>query len=247
MDKKIRVTIWNEFTHEKQDEYVKSIYPNGLHATIKEALDGNEDFDIRLAALDDPDNGLPDEVLNNTDVLLWWGHMRHQDVPDALVEKIVSRVYRDGMGFIALHSAHHSKVFRRLVGATGDLSWGDNTSEIVWNLLPQHPIAKGIPAKFLLEEEEMYGEPFMVPQPDELVFASWYKSGNIFRSGMTFYRGCGKIFYLQPGHESCRSFHNPLIQRIISNAIYWAYNPEPGYLDHECPYVKPVIDEFGIR
>ena len=246
MDKKIRVTIWNEFTHEKTNEYVKSIYPNGLHATIKEALDGNEDFEIRLAALDDPDQGLPDEVLNNTDVLMWWGHMRHPEVDDALVERIVSRVYRDGMGFIAMHSAHHSKPFRRLVGSTGDLSWGDDQPEIVWNLLPQHPIAQGIPAKFFLELEEMYGEPFMIPPPDELVFASWFKNGNLFRSGLCYYRGCGKIFYFQPGHESCRSFHNPNVQRVLSNAIYWAYNPEPGYLDHDCPHVPSVVQEFGI-
>jgi len=220
--KKINVTIWNEFTHEKTDAHVKEIYPDGLHATIKSWQDKDETLNVRLAALDDPDNGLPDEVLNSTDVLLWWGHMRHHDVPDALVEKIRRRVITDGMGFVPLHSAHASKPFAAIIGTDGSLAWGDNQPEILWNLLPAHPIAAGIPESIILESEEMYGEYFNIPQPDELVFTSWFKHGNIFRSGCCFYRGIGKIFYFQPGHEECRSFHNEYIQKIINNAIHWA-------------------------
>jgi len=247
MDKKIRVTIWNEFTHEKHNDFVKSIYPNGLHATIKSYLDANEDFEIRLAALDDPDQGLPDDVLNNTDVLLWWGHMRHGDVDDNLVNKIVHRVYTQGMGFIALHSGHHSKPFRKLVGATGNLSWGDDQPEIVWNVNPGHPIAAGIPEKFLLEKEELYSEPFFIPQPNELVFTSWFKNGNIFRSGCCFYRGIGRIFYFQPGHESCRSYHNPHVIRVISNAIYWANNSDPVVKDNGAPWIPSTVNELGLE
>ena len=177
MAKTINVTIWNEYRHEKSDENVAKLYPNGLHAAIGEFLSKNDDMKITLAALDDPDQGLPDEVLNNTDVLLWWGHMNHGEVKDDLVERIRQRVYVGGMGFIALHSAHHSKPFRAIVGTTGNLLWGDNQKEIIWNIMPSHPIAAGIPAHFELPEEELYAEPFQIPQPDAHIFEGWYEHG----------------------------------------------------------------------
>ncbi len=245
---KIRVTVWNEFRHEKKSEVVKALYPNGLHAKIKEFLDECDDLEVRLAALDDPDQGLPDDVLNNTDVLIWWGHVAHKEVDDALVEKIRSRVYTGKMGFIALHSAHKSKPFMSIVGTNGNLSWGRNQKEIVWNLLPSSPIAAGIPDHFLLEEEELYSEPFFIPQPDALVFTSWYEDGNIFRSGACYLRGAGKVFYFQPGHETCRSFYNPYVQRIIKNAVHWAYPTETGMeINDECPHLKGIriVDEFN--
>lgn len=237
MGEKIRVTIWNEFRHEKTDPEAKAIYPNGLHATVKEFLDKNDDMEVRLAALDDPDQGLPDEVLNNTDVLMWWGHCAHHEVSDELVAKIKDRVYKDGMGFIGMHSAHHSKPFKSILGTTGNLCWGDNMKEVVWNLFPSHDIAQGIPAGFELEEDELYGEPFFIPQPDDLVFGSWFETGNIFRSGVCYYREKGRIFYFQPGHETCRSFYNPYVQKILTNAVRWAkphVNPE---IEDACPHI----------
>ena len=137
---KIRVTVWNEFRHEKTKEAVKAIYPDGLHAVIKSFLDKTGDMEVRLAALDDPDQGLPDNVLENTDVLIWWGHMAHKEVNDELVAKIQQRVYLGKMGFIALHSGHHSKPFRAIVGTNGNLTWGRNQKEVMWNLLPAFPI-----------------------------------------------------------------------------------------------------------
>ena len=227
---KIRVTIWNEFRHEKTKEHVKAIYPDGLHATIKAFLDKNEDLEVRLAALDDPDQGLPDDVLENTDVLLWWGHMAHGEVNDELVKKIQNRVYLGKMGFIALHSGHHSKPFKAIVGTNGNLSWGRDQKEIMWNLLPAHPIAAGIPDHFIIEKEELYCEPFYIPQPDELVFGAWYE-----------------VFYFQPGHESCPSYHNEYVQRIITNAVYWAKPNEIVYpIENKCPHVQyKVTDEFN--
>ena len=216
---KIRVTAWNEFRHEKSNEYVKSIYPDGIHGLIKQFLETQDDIEVTLAALDDPDNGLPDDVLNNTDVLIWWGHMAHHEVPDDLVERIRHRVYTKGMGLIVLHSGHHSKVFRQVVGTNGNLSWGRDQKEVVWNLLPSHPIAQGIPDHFTLTTEELYCEPFYVPQPDALVFGSWFEDGFIFRSGLCYLRGAGKVFYFQPGHESCPSYHNEYVQKIITNAV----------------------------
>ena len=241
--KPIKVTIWNEFTHEKTNEAVKAIYPEGIHGYLKSVLQSDE-IEITLAALDDPDQGLPDEVLNNTDVLMWWGHMRHHEVNDALVEKIKNRVYTQGMGFIALHSAHMSKPFRAIVGTSGNLLWGDDQQELLWTILPAHPIAAGIPEHIDLVQEEMYGEPFMIPQPDELVFAGWFRHGNLFRSGCCFYRGLGKVFYFQPGHESCRSYFNPYVQKILKNAIQWA---KPNDLTgarypSSCDYVKKIVE-----
>ncbi len=246
MASKIRVTAWNEFRHERSNEYVKSIYPDGIHGLIKQFLETQDDIEVTLASLDDPDNGLPDEVLNNTDVLIWWGHMAHHEVPDALVERIRHRVYTKGMGLIVLHSGHHSKVFRAVVGTNGNLSWGRDQKEVVWNLLPSHPIAAGIPDHFTLETEELYCEPFYVPQPDALVFGSWFEDGFIFRSGLCYLRGAGKVFYFQPGHESCPSYHNEYVQKIITNAVRWA---KPACFGYEIPEGAPMmtykpIDEF---
>ena len=244
---KIRVTVWNEFRHEKTKENVKALYPNGLHAVIKEFLEADcDDVEVTLAALDDEFQGLPDERLENTDVLIWWGHMAHKEVDDELVKKIQKRVFLGKMGFIALHSGHHSKPFKAIVGTNGNLSWGRNQREVIWNLMPAHPITAGIPDHFVLESEELYTEPFYIPQPDELVFGGWYEDGYIFRSGLCYYRGAGKVFYFQPGHDSCKSFYNPYVRRVIENAVHWAKPNEIAYeiLD-KCPHLlTAVTDEF---
>lgn len=244
--KKINVVVWNEFRHEKKSEKVAAIYPNGLHAVIKEFLDKDEELEVSLAALDDEACGLPDERLENIDVLVWWGHMAHGDVPDELVKKIQARVYEGKMGFVALHSAHHSKPFKAIVGTNGNLTWGRNQKEIIWNMMPSHEICEGIPDHFTLESEELYSEPFYIPQPDALIFGGWFEDGNIMRAGACFHRGAGKLFYFQPGHETCRSFFNPHVQRVIRNAIHWArptvsYPVDPGCIKQ----ISPVIDEFN--
>ena len=230
----INVTIWNEFRHEKTKEVVRAIYPDGLHACIKDFLSSEADMNVRLASLDEPAQGLTDEILNGTDVLLWWGHMHHDEVSDELVEKIKTRVL-GGMGFVPLHSAHHSKPFKAILGATGNLTWGRNQTAIVWNLCPTHPIAKDVPASFTLFEE-LYAEPFYIPKPDDLIFGTWFEDGNVFRGGATFTRGLGKIFYFHPGHESCTSFKNEYVQKIIKNAIRWCapVNIESGFNTEGC-------------
>lgn len=244
--KKINVTIWNEFRHEKTEDCVKALYPDGIHAFIKGFLDANEDMNVRIASLDEPEQGLPDEVLESTDVLLWWGHMAHREVSDALVEKIRTRVLTGKMGFVPLHSAHRSKPFMTLLGTNGNLSWGRDQKEIIWNMLPAHDIAAGVPDHFLLECEELYSEPFFIPQPDELIFGGWFEDGHIMRAGATFYRGAGKIFYFQPGHESCRAYYHPHVQRIITNAIRWVKPNDFGFsIEDKCPHVTwKTTDEF---
>ena len=242
----INVTIWNEFRHEKQNEKDKAIYPDGIHAYIKGFLSKEEDMNVVICARDDPAQGLTEELLDSTDVLLWWGHMYHAEVDDALVERVKQRVL-NGMGFVPLHSAHHSKPFKAILGATGNLTWGRNQTAIVWNLCPTHPIASEIPAHFTLFEE-LYAEPFFIPKPDDLIFGTWYEDGNLFRGGATFKRGLGKIFYFHPGHEGCESFKNEYVQRIIKNAIRWCAPVKlmDGFeldgcihqLDEESPYKK---------
>ena len=241
----INVTIWNEFRHEKSNEKVKEIYPDGIHAYLAGVL-RCDDFRITLAALDDPDQGLPDEVLNNTDVLIWWAHMHHWEVTEETAERVKNRVFA-GMGLICLHSSHYSKVIQKVVGMTGHLTWGDEVKEILWNVNPTHPIAAGIPTHFVLPKEEIYGEPFQIPEPDELIFIGWYETGQVFRSGCTWRRGYGKVFYFQPGHESVPTFYNEYVQRIIKNAIYWAApSHTEGYkLQEGSPYIGgfPVTEE----
>lgn len=238
----IRVTVWNEGIHEKTSNEVAGVYPAGIHGCIKNFLSAAEDMTVQTATLSQRRCGLSDEVLENTDVLIWWGHMAHDKVPDKLVEKIHKRVLA-GMGLIVLHSGHHSKIFRSLMGTTCNLRWRDADRERLWCINPTHPIAKGVPAHFSLTVEEMYGEQFDIPTPDEIVFLGWFAGGEVFRSGCTWKRGLGKIFYFQPGHESNPTFHNENIQKIIINAVRWA-NPDFAIKEPiDCPNKKIPPEE----
>jgi len=221
MAEKIKVTIYNEYAHEKTNPAAIKHYPNGMHNVIKDFLSVNPDFEITTVTMELPDCGLTDELLKNTDVLIWWGHMRHGDVSDEVTERVKRRVL-NGMGFIPLHSSHMSKPFHALMGTSCRLHWSDDHKEVVWTVIPSHPIAKDVPEYFVIEAEEMYGEPFGIPNPDEVVFIGWFNHGNVFRSGVTFKRGHGKIFYFQPGHEANPTYYNKHVQKVIENAVYWA-------------------------
>lgn len=258
----VRVTIWNETLseadlqqvienipaeHREQarahflagDEAVRQIYPGGIHGVLREKLGVETDFTVRTATLDQPDNGLGEEVLAETDVLIWWGHLAHVKVDEATVDR-VQRSVLSGMGLIVLHSGHHSKIFRRLMGTTCSLNWRDVGEKTrLWVVAPTHPIAEGIGPFIELEHEEMYGEHFDIPVPDELVFISWYQGGEVFRSGCCWTRGYGRIFYFSPGHETHASFHNPQIIRVLSNAVRWAA-PRLARTELGCPNVQPL-------
>jgi trehalose utilization protein len=221
MNERVRVTVWNEFRHERSNAAVAAIYPEGIHAVLAASL-GAAGFVVRTATLDDPAHGLPADVLAATDVLLWWGHKAHEEVRDEVAASVQARVL-DGMGLIALHSAHFSKPFKRLMGTSCDLKWRvAGERERLWVVAPGHPIAEGLPERIELEPEEMYGEPFDVPAPEELVLVSWFQGGEVFRSGCCWRRGLGRIFYFRPGHETYSSYHHPQVQRVILNAVRWA-------------------------
>ena len=219
---KLKVTVWNEYLHEVEDENIGKLYPKGIHGCIAEFLE-KAGMKTHAATLREPEHGLTDEVLNNTDVLIWWGHMAHQEVADKIVDRVYARVL-SGMGLIVLHSGHASKIFGKICGTdTGALKWRDvGEKEILWVVDPSHPIVDGLPEKIIIPHEEMYGEYFSIPSPDELVFISWFEGGEVFRSGICYNREKGKVFYFRPGHESFKTFYIPEIQQVIINAVKWA-------------------------
>ncbi|GGA29938.1 ThuA domain-containing protein [Paenibacillus physcomitrellae] len=219
----LKVTVWNEYRHEREDEKVAEIYPSGIHEAIGGYLAQDGTLEIRTATLDEPEHGLTDEVLADTDVLIWWGHVAHHEVRDDIVQKVRDRVL-DGMGLIVLHSAHASKIFEMLLGThTGRLKWREEgEKERLWVVEPNHPIAAGLGEYIELPQEEMYGERFEIPAPDELVFISWFEGGEVFRSGCCYKRGKGKLFYFRPGHESFPTYHHPDVIKVIANAVHWA-------------------------
>ena len=238
MNDKINVTVWNEFRHEKSNESVKKLYPNGMHALIASELEKTGDMYLRTATLDEPEHGLTDEVLNSTDVLIWWGHIAHGEVKDEIVEKVKKRIL-EGMGLIVLHSGHFSKIFRSMLGTNCSLKWREVAEkERLWNVEPGHPITQGIGEYIELPNTEMYGERFDIPTPDKLIFVSWFEGGEVFRSGCCWERGHGRIFYFRPGHETYPIFHNETIIKVITNAVRWA-KPRIMIKDN-CPNVEPL-------
>lgn len=230
----IRVTVWNEYRHEKSDAAVRQVYPEGLHAPIAAYL-RQQGMQARVATLDEPENGLPAAVLAETDVLTWWGHMAHGEVSDAVVARVQQRVL-EGMGLLVLHSGHFSKVFQTLMGTTCNLIWREaDERERIWVVEPGHPIAAGLGPYFEIPREEMYGERFDVPAPEELVFVSWFEGGEVFRSGCCYQRGKGRIFYFRPGHETYPTYYHKEVLHVIANAIKWA-----------APVAGPAV-EYGNR
>jgi trehalose utilization protein len=224
MNRKINVTIFNEFFHESTVETVRAIYPQGIHGAIKGFLEKDSAIGvIRTATQQDHREALSQEVLDDTDVLIWWGHMKHHEVDDNVASAVVNRVI-NGMGLVVLHSGHASKPFQRLLGTdTYNLRWREAGEKVrLWNIAKNHPITQGLGQTFAVPHDETYGEPFGIPAPDELIFLSWFQGGEVFRSGCTWRRGEGKIFYLQNGHETFPVYHQKEIQLIITNAVKWA-------------------------
>ena len=239
----IRVLVWNEFCHEKTDDSVKTVYPDGIHQAIADFLKTDEDIEVRCATLDDENCGISEEVLSNTDVLIWWGHMKHDCVSDEVAYMIRDAVL-DGMGAIFLHSAHHSKPFKYLLGTSCNLTWRESDdAELLWVVEPSHPITAGIDRYFKLEHEETYGEPFVVPTPDKLLLLSNFSGGEVFRSGCLYERGNGKVFYFRPGHETYPTYKVPEVQSIIKNAVRFI---APTYRQKiTCPHVRFIDDPEG--
>jgi trehalose utilization protein len=236
----MRIRVWNEFLHEGRNPAVAAIYPDGIHGAIAAALRaGLPEATVTTATLAMPEHGLDDDALAATDVLLWWGHLAHQRVDDGVVERVHARVLA-GMGLIVLHSAHLSKIFRRLMGTSCNLLWREaDDRELLWTVAPTHPIAAGVPHPLVLPRHEMYGEFFDIPAPDELVFVSSFSGGEVFRSGCCFRRGKGRVFYFSPGHETYPVYHQAEIQRVLCNAVRWAFPETISPIDNRRSIESP--------
>jgi trehalose utilization protein len=220
----LTVTVWGENIHERRDPRVTRIYPDGMHVTIAAGLRARlgDGAVVRTATLDQEEHGLTDDVLASTDVLTWWGHAAHEQVDDGVVARVQQAVL-NGMGLVVLHSGHHSKIFTRLMGTTCSLRWREADDRvIVWTVNPTHPIAAALPAPFIVPADEMYGEFFDIPRPDDLVFLSTYTGGEVFRSGCCWRRGWGRVFYFAHGHETYPVYHQAEVQQVIANGVTWA-------------------------
>jgi trehalose utilization protein len=233
----IRVTVWHEYRHEKKNPKVAEIYPDGMHEAIASYLRTVPGLQVRTATLDEPDHGLTKEVIDSTDVFTWWGHMAHGDVRDDIVTQVHNRII-NGAGIVVLHSGHFSKIFKRLMGTGCNLRWRDDGErEILWVTRPGHPILEGINQDhFVIEREEMYGEFFDIPEPESTFLLSTFTGGEVFRSGMTWTRGAGKVVYFRPGHELFRAFYDPNVLKIIANACKYA-----------APTTTPTAYTYGRR
>ncbi|KQS09983.1 glutamine amidotransferase [Curtobacterium sp. Leaf183] len=223
------IVVWNENVHESRgDEIVLGHYPNGIHTVVADALrQHHPDADVTTATLQEPEHGLTQERLDATDVLFWWGHVAHDQVADAVVQRVVDAVHA-GMGLVVLHSGHYSKPFKWLMGTTCSLKWrNDGERELVWTTAPEHPIAEGVPHPIVIDRQEMYGEYFDIPRPDEEVFLSTFAGGEVFRSGVAYRRGRGRVFYFSPGDQEYPVYHHADIQRVLANAAGWAAPSTP--------------------
>lgn len=242
----IRVTVWNEYEHERNEERVGKVYPKGIHGAIAEFLGREEDLEVRTATLDMPEHGLTKEVLDSTDVLIWWGHMAHHKVSDEVAQRVRDRVL-EGMGFVALHSAHASKPFRLLMGTHSEnLRWRENDElQRYWIVAPGHPITEGLGEYFEIPHDESYGEYFDIPQPDEQVFISWVQGGEVFRSGCCWRRGAGRVFYFQAGHETYPIYYQSEVQRVILNAVRWAAPYGGNLVVTEARHCKQTPNELA--
>jgi trehalose utilization protein len=230
-----KIVVWNENVHERRSQEIRAVYPDGIHAQIASIL--RNEIPAETATLQDPEHGLSEERLAQTDVLLWWGHVAHNEVSDTVVDRVQKRVL-EGMGLIVLHSGHYSKIFKRLLGTTCSLTWREAAEkERLWVCNPGHPIVQGLGPYFEIPHEEMYGEPFAIPTPDETLFISWFEGGEVFRSGCIWKRGNGKIFYFRPGHESYPTYYQPEVQLVLRNAVRWAMPERSPWID-SCPNIK---------
>ena len=225
---KLRILVWNEGVHEDLNDppTMAEMYPQGIHGAIKAGLAGFfPTSEIGTATLADEEHGLSENRLAETDVLLWWGHWAHAEVSDAVIDRVHRHVL-GGMGLVVLHSGHFSKIFTKLLGTSCSLQWrNEGERELVWTVKPSHPIAAGVESPILIPRQEMYGELFDIPEPDDLIFISSFAGGEVFRSGVTFSRGKGRIFYFSPGDQEYPVYHQPQIQRVLANGVEWVAQP----------------------
>lgn len=243
----MKVTVWGEEYLERASlgdrpepinyfgyvDKAREIYPDDVHTAVAGFLrERLPDATVRTSSLSEPEVGLGASLLADTDVLVWWSHVKHHLVPDETVENIWQRI-REGMGLVMLHAGIESKILRRVLGTSCNAGgWRQSDDwEAIWTVDPSHSIARNVPAHFVIPTEEVYGEYFDIPTPDQLVFLSSFRGGEVFRSGCCWHRGNGRIFYFRPGHESHPTYHQAEVQQIIANGVVWAARDDKPTLD----------------
>jgi trehalose utilization protein len=212
-----RVHVWCEGTAPK------AVYPDDVDGALAAELQKRPGLAVSRGRLSDAESGLPDAVLDATDVLIWWGRLRHDDVPEARARAVVDRVKAGQIGFVALHASHASKPFRGLMGTPCEPgAWRDDgRPEHVAIKAPAHPIARGV-TPFTIPKTASYLEPFAVPEPETVVLVSSWEPGETFRSGLTWTIGRGRVVYFRPGHDAFPVLFHPAVRQVIANAAVWA-------------------------
>ncbi len=213
---KVRVLCWSERTEPA------NVYPQGINGAITDSLRQASDLDVQTASINDAEQGIGKAALDATDVLIWWGHLKHKDLDDARVAEVIRQIKERGLGFIGLHSTQGAKIFKSVLGSSGEIGgWReDGKPEFLKCVAPSHPIAQGL-GDFTIPQTEMYNEPFQVPPPEKIIFFSTWEAGEQFRSCNVWTAGKGRVVYFRPGHETFPIYFQELPLRVVKNSVYW--------------------------
>lgn len=226
--------VWSEGTAPA------AVYPNDINGAIADALNKLPGgYVVKTASINDLEQGVGQAALDEAAVLFWWGHKKHNEIPDATVARIVARI-KDGMGFVALHSSHFAKPLKAALNASG--AWkeyrNDGKPHRITVADPRHPLARGVQA-FTISKEERYEEPFVVPAPDAVVLSGVHEANNnAARQLMTWTVGKGRFVYLRPGHEEFPVYFMPEMKRILRNCALFAAGDEAGIWEDNDPSAR---------
>lgn len=221
---KIRVTVWSEGIDAELEPRAIALYPDDINTYLAGFLKGNADFEVRCRDISQPENGMGQDIIDGTDVLLWWSHLYDDQVSDEVVDRIVDAVLDGKMNLALLHAGIHSKIGTKLLGKNSTTGKYREVGEMerMWVIDRGHPVVAGLEKEYLeFPDSEMYGEPYGMPTPDEIVFISWFEGGEVLRSGVSWHKGAGRVFYLAPGHEEFPVYANPELQKVMANMIRW--------------------------
>ncbi len=212
----LRVRVWCEGTAPR------AVYPQDIDGAVAAHLGKSPGVKVERARLTDPSAGLADAALDATDVLIWWGHIRHDAVPDDRAQAVIRRVRAGKLGLVALHSSCASKPFKGLMGMSCEPGgWReDGRPEHVKIAAPDHPIARGV-APFTIPRSDMFAEPFDVPAPETVVLVSSWDRGETLRSGLTWSVDKGRVAFLRTGHDAFPVLFHPAVRQLLANASQW--------------------------
>ena len=220
---KLRVTVWSEVIDPVLEPRAVTYYPDDINVYLAEFLSIEHDFEVRTANLRQKENGLSQEILNDTDVLVWWSHLYDDQVSDETAQRVAETVL-NGMGILFLHASLGSKPAKILLGTNSNTGKYREIGEKekIWVVDRSHPVVDGMEKEYIeIPASEMYGEPYGIPTPDDIVFISWFEGGEVLRSGVDWKKGAGKVFFFAPGHEEFPVYYHSEIQKAVKNIVRW--------------------------